>query len=351
MPPLGPIAAFEPALDRTRAILFRPFHLLRSWKLAFFAYLALGGCCFLPYPLVLALLPHTSFSAILWVAAAAFSLLAFVLFYLGSRPQFVLFDLVLTLQPRIVPLWRLRQPSLIWRWIAIKLAITLPLALILLLPLGPVLRRLFQLLPQSLPSRPGADIQPPSFDPNLLVAIASSYAILAAVLALLFFVSSLLSDFVLPLLALENATAATALRRAVTILRSHPAAILGFLAFQILLTLVGLIAQYIAGIVLSLVAAIPLLLLALLGYFILHAIAPPAVLVVGGVLLYAVFFLITMYLQLGSFGALMIFLRAYSLFFVAGHYPPLTYWIYPAAPPPPLSGNTPPPSFLPTPAP
>lgn len=349
MPPLGPIEAFEPALTRTRALLFRPFRLGRSTKLAICAYLALSGSLFFPPFLALPFLPHASFTGVLWLAAITFTVLSFALFYLGSRLQLVLFDLVVTLDPRIATLWRLRRPFLIWRWIAIKLAITLPLALVLVLPLGPALHRLVHLLPQAIAANhplTGNPAPPPSFDPHLLLAVASLYALLFAAMSVLFFVSSLLSDFVLPVLALENSTARAALHRAVTILRSSPAAILGFLTFQILLTFVGLIAQYIAAMISALLAAIPLLLLALLGYLALHTIVPRAVLVAGGVLLYVTFLLVTISLQLTTFGTLMIFLRAYSLLFVAGHYSPLARWLVSAAPPPPfVAGPAPPPPF------
>ncbi len=348
MRPLGPTDAFQPAIDRTRAILARPFRLGRSWKLAFCAYLALSGSLFVPLPLAFLLFPHLPFPRVFWLLSAAFTALLFGFFYLGSRMQVVLFDLVLTLDGRIASLWRLRRPSLIWRWIAIKLAITLPLALIILMPLGSAVRRLFALFPHAM-AIPGPTLgsPAPALDPHLLLAVFSLYAILFAAMALLFFASSLLSDFVLPVLALELSSVRVVLRRALSIVRVKPAAVLGFVAFQGLLAAVGLIAQYTVASILTCLVAIALGLVAWLGYLALHTIASTLLLTVAGVILYAAFLLISMYLQLGSFGTLMIFLRCYSLLFLAGYYAPLGDLLYPATLPsiPSLTNASPPPPF------
>ena len=335
MRPLGPIEAFEPALDRTRSLLFRPFRLGRSWKLAVSAYLALSGSLFLPLPFPLLFSRHTAGSALVWSMFTLFTLILFAIYYLGSRMQFVLFDLVLSRERFIAPLWRHRPSSLIWRWIGIKLAVTLPLALLVFLPLRSALHRLLQLLPQGLPAQPYAPGQPPSFDPNFLLAFLSLYAILLGALVILFFASSLLSDFILPFLALENATARSAFRQALALVQSEPATILGFVAFQILLTAVGLIAQYAVALIASLILAIPVVLVALVGYALLHALLSQLLLTISGVLLYLTFLAITMYLQLASFGVLMLFLRAYSLFFLGGRFLSLGDHLEASAPPPP----------------
>ena len=325
MRPLGPIEAFEPALERTRSLLFRPFRLGRSWKLAASAYLALCGSLFVPIPFPLLFFPRAAGSALVWSVFALFTVLLFALYYLGSRMQLVLFDLVLSRERFIAPLWRQRPASLIWRWIGIKLAVTLPLAVLAFLPLRSALHRLISIIPHGLPgsSTSLAAPTPPSFDPNLLSAFLSLYAIFFGALGVLFFASSLLSDFILPSLALEDASPRVAFRLAFALVQSEPLTMLGFVAFQLLLTAVGLIAQYAAALIASLLAGIPLVLIALAGYALLHATLSPLLLTITGVLLYLTFIVLTMYLQLASFGVLMLFLRTYSLFFLAGRYSPL----------------------------
>ena len=166
-------------------------------------------------------------------------------------------------------------------------------------------------------------------------------------MAVLFLASSMLSDLILPFLALEQSSARSAFTHAFSLIRAEPASFLGFITFQILLACTGLVAQYAVALVSSLLAAIPLLLLALAGYALLHTVLSPLLLTVAGVLLYFIFIVITMYLQLGSLGILMIFLRAYSLLFLGGRYRPLGDRLYPTAPPPPFAG---PRSFPPFPA-
>ncbi len=333
MRPLSPTEAINPAISRTRAVLFQPFRLGRSWKLAFFAYLALCGSAFYPFAFVyfgFLRVPGTTTSLIylVWAGVLAATAIQLLLFYLGSRIQFVLLDYVLTPSPLIAPLWR-RYGDRTWRWIGLKLAIFVPLSFAVLLPLYPVYIRLFKLFPR--PQNP-----PQPIDPAILGAILSAYLIVGAAMSLIFLVGSILSDFILPSIALEDATVSESLRRFGTLCQQEPLTLIGYLCLRILLAICGVVLQYAATLIVMLLFALVLGATAFAGWFVLHTLVPKLILIVGGVALYLVCLVCLFYIQLGTFGALNIFFRAYSLYFLGGRYPLLGNILEPHPPPPPI---------------
>lgn len=337
MQPLSPTDAISPAFTRTRAVLFQPFRPGRSWKLAFCAYLALCGSLFIPFPVFPLLVPRPagagpSFSVLIWIGSVALCALMFAFYYLGSRMQFVLFDYVLTPNPLIAPLWR-RHGERTWRWIALKLLVTLPISLVVLIPLYPLIKRLITLFPT-----PQMPPQPP--DPSLIGAIFSLYAVLLPAIWFLFLIASILSDFVLPSLALEDASISESLRRLGLLCQQEPLALIGYVFMRVLLAVLGFILQYAATIIVSLPFALVLGAIAFAGWFALHTFVPKLVLIVGGAALYLTFLVCAFYIQLGTFGALIIFFRAYSLYFLGGRYPLLGNILeplpFPGPPPPPM---------------
>ncbi len=331
MRPLSSIEAISPAVTRTRTVLFQPFRLGRSWKLAFCAYIALCGSLFIPFPAFPLLLPrHPSvglpFTLLLWIGSILFCAVMFAFYYLGSRMQFVLFDFVISPSPRIAPLWR-RHGARTWRWIGLKLAITLPISMAVLVPLYPIIKRLITLFPT--PQTP-----PQSPDPRLIVTFFSFYAVLLVAMCLLFLIASILSDFILPSLALEENTSATeALRRLGALCRHEPLTCIGYVAMRVLLAIVGFMLQYAATLIAMLFIGLILGAVAVAGWFALHTFAPHLLLVIGGVALYIVFVICLFYVQLGTFGVLIIFFRAYSLYFLGGRYPLLGDLLDPQLPP------------------
>jgi len=320
MKPFGPLEAFTPALARTQQVLFAPFRLGRSWKLAFCAYIALCGSFFFPFPLAylafLGMKPAGSgpwFVTLIWVGSLVGTVITLLLHYFGSRMQFVLFDYVATPSQFIAPLWR-RYGRQTWSWIWLKFAVLTPIAFVLLLPLYPLFRSLLVMLPR-LQASPNT---PP--DANLFTEIFSAYFVIAAASGLIFLVASALSDFVLPQLAIEEVSAATALRRMMQLFRAEPLTLLGYLGMRFVLAIGGFMAQYIATIVATLAIALVLGLTAFLGWLLFHLLVPTAMLAVGAALLYLAFVACLFWLQLGTFGIVIVFLRAYSLYFFGGRY-------------------------------
>lgn len=340
--------AVGPAVDRTKAILFQPFRLGRSWKLAATAYLSVMGLFFIPTPLAILLTPAHgggAFGAFSWLFASIFaiffSLVMFLFFYLGSRLQFVLFALVLERKEMVAPLWaRYGAPS--WRWLGLKLVLSLAACILFAVPIVFFSRSLLA----NLPVHPG---QPPS--PQMLGSLLLLYAwILLPLFALMLF-SSLLSDFVLPSIALEDATLSDALGRFLQLIKTEPVQMLAFVAFKVLLAIVAAIATEIAIIVCELVAAIPLGLLAFLGWYLFRSsgVFGHMLMAAGAIVLGLIFVAFLFYIGLLVMGCVYIFFQAYAMYFLAGRYPLLGSLLDP--PPPALIRAEPlPPDVPPAPA-
>jgi integral membrane sensor domain MASE1 len=93
---LSATEAVSPAIARTKLVLFKPFRLGRSWKLAATGYLSGTASMFLPFPLIyLVFIPiiwHKeapgSVIAIVCAAVAAMMTIYVVIYYLCSRLRF-----------------------------------------------------------------------------------------------------------------------------------------------------------------------------------------------------------------------------------------------------------------------
>jgi hypothetical protein len=336
MRPLSASEAISPAFDRTRTILFRPFRKGRSWKLAATAYLSAMGLAFIPTPLaILPALSHGTAGAVGGVLVLAVIVLItaimLLFFYLGSRLQFVLFAIVLEKGDIVAPLWR-RYGSCTWRWLGLKLALSVGFCLLFGVPVY----SLFRSLIAHLPVQPG---QPPS--PQMVASILLLYAFIFLPIGLLMLCSSLLSDFVLPSIALEDATISNAIGRFIQLIKAEPMQVVVFTLFKILLAIAGAVAMQIVVLFAEIVAAIPLGLLALLAWFLFRSLGPAGhvLLVAGAVTLMLILAVFLFYVMILVMGCVHMFYQAYALYFLGGRYPLLGNILeppvpYPVAPPP-----------------
>jgi hypothetical protein len=331
--------AISPAIDLTKAVLFQPFRFGRSWKLAATAYLSVMGLFFIPTPLTILFTPARGggvFGAFSWLFAAIFaisvSLVMFLFFYLGSRLQFVLFAFVLERKDMIAPLWgRYSAPN--WRWIGLKLILSLAGCIVFGIPIIFFFRSFLS----NLPVQQG---QPPS--PQMLSSLLLLYAFILLPLFAVMLLSSLLSDFVLPSIALEDATLSDALGRFLQLIKTEPLPMLAFIAFKVLLAIAGAIAMEIAIIFAEIVAAIPLGLLAFLGWYLFRSsgLIGHMLMIAGAITLGLIFVAFLFYIGLLVVGSVHIFFQAYALYFLGGRYPllgnllePPSSGFLPAAPP------------------
>jgi hypothetical protein len=344
---LSASAAITPAFDRTRAVLFQPFQIGRSWKLAATAYLAMLGGVFLPTPLIwLVQHPHAGRhgAALLQVILPFVVLLgcaiAFLFFYIGARLQFARFDIVLRGEKKIAPLWR-RCGPLVGRWIGLKLGLSGLFFILFGAPLAFLFSRFMANL-QFVPGRPPA----PYFVLHLFLVEALLFLSIFSAM----FCSSLLDDFILPSIALEGVPLSEAFRRFAALVRSELGPVVYYVFLKALLAVGCGIALEVAIIFGELVIAIPLALIGLLGWLLLHTLGPAGhiLLVAGVIVLILAFAVLILYLIIGLIGAVLLFFQAYALYFLGGRYPMLGDLLEPlpssfAYPPPPPPAPAPPP--------
>jgi hypothetical protein len=354
MPRLSALDAVNPALERTKSMLFRPVRFKNWLKIGFIAWLAgSGGAGFnytggsfpgqkrepgtqeMEHAIRAFLNEHVLL--IVLVAALAFVIgLAFL--YLSCRFRFILFDSILSGDPQIGRGWR-RYGSPANRYFGFMILVMVACGIVLLLIAGLPLWHAFK-------SGVFSGDNPFSALLRYLVPIVLGILVLAVVAAI---VTTLANDFMLPLMALEDIRVGRAWRRLQEMLSAEPGAFSGYLAMKLALSIgIGIVVG-IAMLLAIVVLAIPAVILALLigtvvkGAGLVYGLVAAAVgLFVGLALL---LFLILLAMAPGA-----VFITSYSLFFLGGRYAPLASLLWPPPPaslippptlPPPMPGAAP----------
>ena len=345
---LNAIDAIAPAFTRTHELLFHPFRVGRSWKLAASCYLAFCGSVFIPFPLFFRFLPgmrqtpHAA-SLFLWSIGIVYSLIVFALFYFGARMSFVNFEMVVSRQVLLGPMWK-HYGSRVWPWIGLK-AVT---GTVLCTALAPLIvragRNLFSVLAVMPPTAPGQRA-----DPALIMAMFHRmfgfYLILFAAFFVLKSASTLLDDFVQPFFLLENISLLTALRRGLDVFLADPLQLVLYLFLKLVLSILGYVLQSIASQVLIIPIVLLGAILAGIGTVVLHPLGPAGTLIgiAGAILLGILFVSCLLYATLGVFGYFLLLLQTYAMYFLAGRYPLLGNLLDPNPYPGPAAPFTPPP--------
>ncbi|SEG48981.1 hypothetical protein SAMN05421819_3214 [Bryocella elongata] len=319
MLPLDPIQAISPALRRTGHVLFTPFRVGRTWKLCATAYLGFASTLFVPWPLLyLAAIPWVpvGFRVFLVVGTLVFTALFFWLYLVFSRLQLAFFDIVVHRGEMVAPAWHRTAPAR-WRWSLLKAAVGTAISAVVAVPFGEIIVKMVQTLPR-LNLAPG---HPP--DPRLFGAIFGFELCLLLVMGIMLLVGGLLSDFVMPPLALEDAGLAEAFRRLWVFARTSPGQLLGYIAMKFVLFLGGYIGLSVAVNLVLMLVLLVVAVVALLGYVVLHAlgVGNNAMLVIGLVIGIPILYGSMFYFMIYGVGILLTFDRAYAAYFLAGRYP------------------------------
>ena len=341
--------AINPAIEHAKALL-KPFS-LRLWlKLGFVAFIAeMSGQFTIPPVGNLHSPAHSAFptSSGIGAAAGGITLLAIiaigvivfliglVLFYLGSRMQLVLMDLVATRTTLVAPAWHRTSPRT-WRWIGLKLACFLTviafLAAVLFVPMLYLIR-----------SMPSGNGQPPT--PAFFGTFALFFITIFSVVMIILLMTWFLRDLVLPFILFEDAPLGTALRSATSIVRREPGSVLFYFCMKFALTLLASIAAELCILLAMIALGIPVGIVAGgLWLALRHAgLFATAVMYVSFALLGAIFLTALVCTILCIGGAVLIFYQTYALYFLGGRLPQLGDLLEP--PPPPLELQ---PSFHPS---
>jgi hypothetical protein len=343
---LNAIDSISPAFTRTHELLFKPFRIGRSWKLAASSYLAMAGAVFFPVPLfafVIPYLPANEPSARVLVLGmiAFYSLFTFLFFYLGLRMSFVTFEMIVTRQVFIAPMWR-RYGLRVWPWIGLKVLVGTVLS-VAMLPLLVFVGKGFVQFIQSVPHVPRGSAPDPAFVASMMQHIFGLYAGLILYFLILKLASTLLDDFVKPFFQLEPISLTTALRRGFTLFTGDFLNCFLYVLLKYILAVVGYMMQSVA----AQICMIPIVLVAVfagaLGGAVIHGGGPVATLIVisGWVILGVAAVVVLFYVSLGAVGYLLMLLDAYTIYFLGGRYPLLGNLLEPG----PGAPFTPPPVF------
>ena len=268
-----------------------------------------------------------AFAVLIGIAAL---LIGLAFFYLSSRLQFVLFDVVLRSDTTIAPIWR-RFGRVTWRWMGLKLLFILAAILCFAPFVIPMAIHFFHRVSAMSPTD-GQVADPASFLLSIFGFISAIF-IFVIILAICF---ALLRDFGLPSLALEDTTIGVAVQRVVRLVRNEPGPVALYLLMSFLLRMAGAFISYFALFVAALIALIPLGGGGLALWFGLRhdGAAGHVMMIVGWVVLGLIFVVLLFIAGIMVFGYMFTFFQAYTLYFLGGRYPMIGAYLEPQMPAP-----------------
>jgi len=337
MRPLSASEAISPAIARTKLVLFTPFRMGRTWKLCATAYLCRIGTMFFPFPLIyLIFIPEAgkaggtpavvALVAGLLVATAIFCWI----FHLCSRLQFAYFDMVVNRGEFVAPAWRKYGPQSL-SWTGVKVVLGTVVSFACALPIAAYIRHILPLMETLKSMTPGQ--QPP---PQFIGAMFAGYGIILLVFGPFFLVSSLLADFIVPSLALEDTGLAEAFRRMFALIGQEPGEFALFTLLKVGLAVAAVMGVTMAWEIAFILCSLILGGIVLLIGFLLHLVGIPSVVlgVIGVLLAVAWYIFGVFYAMFLAIGPAYTFMDAYALYFLGGRYPMLGDLLDRSTPPP-----------------
>jgi hypothetical protein len=325
-------------MGRTHDLLGRPFRLgtfLKITAVAFFAEMGGGfnynfgrgssnGIHQLP-PAMLAFV--VAFAVIIGLISLVVGL---ILFYIGSRLQLVLLEMVAIRHTYVAPLWR-KYGSRTWRWIGLRLLIILCMLLLLLPFIITAVLYFFHHAHEA-----GALGVADFFSGLHIAQILLFVAAVLIVLLVLSAIYMLVRDLALPFLALEDLTISQSLGRLRALIAAEPGQVILYIILRMVLGLVFGIVAEIAVVLVLLVSLIPPGIVGVILWFSLrHAGTAGIVVLIACAIFGALVFLCwAVCVVLGFMGSLITFLQAYALYFLGGRYPLLGDLLDRSTPPP-----------------
>jgi hypothetical protein len=360
MQPLSATDAISPAWDHTRRLLFSPLRwqtLLKIGLVAAFAGVGNANFNFNSFSGMnpgnagsgkMPTIPSMHLPALAAMASVILAIVFVVFFvwlaffYLSSRLQFVLFDVVLRRDTIIGPSWSRYGPAT-WRWMGLRLLLALGGLLLMLPILIPAVLTLIHAF------HSGQDAQT-NFG-ALFGALLAIFAASLLVALLLLVCQLLLHSFGLPSMALEATPLGETVARVIRLMRAEPLQVFLFIVMHVLMRIAIAIGLGIAFVLCALIVLIPFGILGAILWAALHS-GAQAVMWCGIAILavaYIAIFFIAAFMCNGVTGT---FFQAYSIYFLAGRYPLLGEILQPIPEPAPMPFYyPPPPAFNPGPPP
>jgi hypothetical protein len=260
--------------------------------------------------------------AIVIVAALVFGI---VFLYVNSVMRFILFDSVLATECHIREGWARRQfPG--WRYFLWQIAYVLAVFAGVVILLG---------IPAALAFGMGWFTAPREHLVGLVLGgIVLFFVMLIFVIAAAV-IHVLTKDFVVPQMALEGVGVIEGWRRLWPMIQAEKGGYAGYVGWKILLAIVAGVVLTVVSLIVGVLVAIPTLLLAIVavltgkGAGLTWNVYTITVAVVVGCILLAAFFYLLALIAV----PVMVFFPAYSIYFFASRYQPLSQILYPPPPP------------------
>lgn len=259
------------------------------------------------------------------IIVAAFFVFFFIMTYISSVMRFILFDSVLTKECHIRDGWNRRQ-GIAWKYFLWQLGfafVTLGLAAVLIgIPVAFSFASGWFKAPQQ------------HLAPLILGGIVLFFVLLLFLIAVAV-VHVLTKDFVVPQMALEGIGAIEGWRRLWPMIKREQGGYAGYVGMKVLLAIGAGIVIGIASIMVALVFAIPTIGVALVAIFTgkTAGMTWNAYTITVAVIVGCVLFAILMYLMALVAVPAIVFFPAYSIYFFAPRYQPLSLALYPPLPP------------------
>jgi hypothetical protein len=339
------IDAVAPAIERTKAMLLRPFR-FKTWMImGIVGWLgggSAGGGFNFSFPSNWAArgkraprppsapgsdLPMAMMVAVIAVFALVALAIGIAFLYLFSRFRFVLFDCVMSGQIGIERGWKIYQEQAqryFWLWFWAAMAFFVFLGAAVGIPLLIAYRRgVFATGPPSLEA--------------IFTFVGIIVLALLVIGLVMFTLTSLAKDFFVPLMALDNLTVGQAWAALKLIIRAEPWNFAGYLGLKLLLSMVAAFAMAIPLFALLLVVIIAGAMVAVISVVLVQH--PGAALIGAGIVfvVIAAIALVVIFLSLIIFlsAPVAVFFTSYALYFFGGRYPKLgeLLWPSPVLPP------------------
>jgi len=357
MPRLSAVEAINPAFERLKAMMFRPFRMKTWLKVGLIGWLAgamaSSGSFNFNVPPAPSEMPHGSgksvedfirslhlgnYIPLIVIVVIIALMIAIAFIYLFCRFRFILFDSVLSADANIERGWsryRRQAHRYLQFWLIYTFIAWTAMFFIVVLPLWRAFKHgIFQ------------------SDDFLSAFLRLLVPIMLGVMAFVVagaIVSSLANDFVVPMLALDDLPMGRAWAELKTAISAEPGAWAGYLGMKLLLSIaagiITSIAAFAVGLICLLVLLIPGIVIGILVAVIAKASGPIglALGILAAVIGIAVLVALGLTMALMTTAPNAVFFTAYSLYFFGGRYPKLGTMLWPEAPPPVL----PPPAMNP----
>jgi hypothetical protein len=278
-------------------------------------------------------------AALLVVVGIVVVIIGLAFFYLSSRLQFVMFDLVLRRQTTISPIWNRVGPAT-WRWMGLRFLFSLGVLVLFSPVLIPAIIAFIHSVPKS-----GTAPDVGAF----LGVFAAFFGAILLVAIVIGIGHLLLHDFGLPSMALEGTPLLETVTRVLRLMRAEPLQVLLFVVMRIVLHIAVAIGTFLAFFAGAAFLLVPFGGLGGILYAGLHNAGSGArvgmwLMIALLALAYAAVIVIAAFMLASIIGT---FFQAYAIYFLGGRYPLLGEILQPTPEPPPTFYYQPAPPPLP----